>query len=219
MAALGTVWHTAVKREKERELLFVGDQYRRAIESFWQASPKGQERLPKNFDELLKDPRFPDTRRHLRRAYRDPITGQVAWGLVKAPDGGIAGVYSLSEAESMKVANFPPGYESFETVPSYRQWVFQFSVQGTSSEGGAGTGQGGTQGAANNAGGTADTQQPSTQKVPYDPMAWLDKVYQCEMVKQAAYQACLPYHSSGNQTAWKSCTAEVSSNYAACING
>jgi len=28
LAALGTMWHTASQREKERDLLFVGDQYR-----------------------------------------------------------------------------------------------------------------------------------------------------------------------------------------------
>jgi hypothetical protein len=59
MAALGTVWHSAAQREKERDLLFAGDQYRRAIESFWNVPlPEGTpRRLPKHFAELLLDPR------------------------------------------------------------------------------------------------------------------------------------------------------------------
>ena len=35
--------------------------------------------------------------RHLRRLYADPITGNADWGLISAPDGGIAGVFSHSD--------------------------------------------------------------------------------------------------------------------------
>jgi len=131
MAALGTVWHTAGQREKERDLLFVGEQYRRAIESFWKVPlPVGTpRRLPKDFAELLADPRFPDTVRHLRRGYRDPMTGSSEWGLLKGPDGGIAGVYSLSEGEPFKRVNFPAAYAQFGEAQSYRDWVFRFDVE------------------------------------------------------------------------------------------
>lgn len=131
MAALGTVWHTAGQREKERDLLFVGEQYRRAIESFWTTPlPVGTpRRLPKDFAELLLDPRFPDTVRHLRRAYHDPMTGSTEWGLLKGPDGGIAGVYSLSEGEPFKRANFPVAYGQFGEAQTYRDWVFRFDVE------------------------------------------------------------------------------------------
>lgn len=131
LAALGTVWHTAGQREKERDLLFVGEQYRRAIESFWNVPlPVGTpRRLPKDFSELLADPRFPDTVRHLRRAYRDPMTGSDEWGLLKSPDGGIAGVYSLSEGEPFRQANFPAAYIQFGEAQSYRDWVFRFDVE------------------------------------------------------------------------------------------
>jgi len=131
LAALGTMWHTASQREKERDLLFVGDQYRRAIESFWTVPlPVGTvRRLPKNFAELLEDKRFPNTVRHLRRLYRDPMTGGAEWGLQKGPDGGIAGVFSLSDGQPFKRANLPSAYASFEVAESYRDWVFRFDVE------------------------------------------------------------------------------------------
>jgi type II secretory pathway pseudopilin PulG len=125
MAALGTIWHTAAQREKERDLLFIGNQYRQAIESFWNQSP-GTRRLPKDFDELLSDPRFPNTVRHLRRAYRDPLTPEGKWGVVREADGGISGVYSLSAARPFKRAGFATGYAQFSEAETHRDWVFRF---------------------------------------------------------------------------------------------
>lgn len=125
LAALGTMWHTAAQREKEKELLFIGNQYRHAIESFWNKSP-GVKRLPKDLDELLSDPRFPNTVRHLRRVYRDPMTGSSEWGLVKEAVGGISGVYSLSEGKPFKTAGFSASDDAFREATSYREWVFRF---------------------------------------------------------------------------------------------
>lgn len=131
LAALGTVWSTAAQREKERDLLFIGDQYRRAIESFWKIPlPVGTpRRLPNNFDELLADPRFPNTVRHLRRVWRDPLTGTSEWGLVREPDGGLSGIHSLSASQPFKRGNFAPEYEQFREADSYREWVFRFDVE------------------------------------------------------------------------------------------
>lgn len=130
MAALGTMWHTAAQREKERDLLFVGNQYRQAIESFWKIPlPVGTvRRLPKNFDELLTDPRFPTTVRHLRRIYRDPMTGNAEWGLEMDPDGGIYSVYSRSADKPFKRAGFPAVYAHFDEAESYRDWTFRFDA-------------------------------------------------------------------------------------------
>lgn len=126
MSVLGTVWHTAAQREKEKELLFIGEEYRHAIADFWRASPSGQPRLPKEFAELLLDPRFPNTVRHLRRLYADPMTGGKDWGVVKDEAGGITGVYSLSERKPLKQAGFPLGQAAFEQAETYKQWLFLF---------------------------------------------------------------------------------------------
>lgn len=123
MAAVGTVWETAVWREKEAELLFVGDQYRHAIERYHQASPGGEKTYPKRLEDLLLDQRFPQTVRHLRKLYPDPVTGKHEWGLVKEGEG-IAGVYSLSGKPPMKSANFAAVYRVFEGSARYRDWVF-----------------------------------------------------------------------------------------------
>jgi type II secretory pathway pseudopilin PulG len=125
LALLGTVWHTQVKREKEAELLFVGDQYRRAIASYYQRGPGSVKAYPKRLEDLLEDRRFPKLVRHLRRLYPDPITGKTEWGLVKTPDGGIRGVYSLSDDEPFKLNNFDVANQAFENKGHYRLWVFE----------------------------------------------------------------------------------------------
>jgi type II secretory pathway pseudopilin PulG len=129
MAALGTIWQTSAQREKEAELLFVGDQFRGAIERFQNSPVNGAARLPKSFEELLSDNRFPRPVRHLRRVYRDPLTGSDEWGLIRGPDGGISGVYSLASGTPRKTANFPPRYAYFSEAESYEGWRFELRNQ------------------------------------------------------------------------------------------
>jgi type II secretory pathway pseudopilin PulG len=126
LAVVGLVWHTAVRRDREGQLLFVGEQYRRAIKSYYDASP-GAKQYPRSFEELLLDPRFPNVRRHLRRIYRDPIGGGEDWELVKAPDGAILGVHSRSKDKPLKAAGFPPEFAAFEAAETYADWVFAYA--------------------------------------------------------------------------------------------
>lgn len=139
MAALGTMWTTAAQREKETELLFVGEQYRRAIESYQRRGPGAERPYPPSLEVLLQDARFPMPVRHLRRLYPDPMTGRPEWGLVRDDQGGILGVYSLSEGTPMKTAGFAPAQEGFEAATSYREWVFKARV---AEQPAAGTGAG-----------------------------------------------------------------------------
>jgi type II secretory pathway pseudopilin PulG len=96
LAAAGTVWQTAMQRERELELLFVGAEIERAITLYFETSPGPVRELPRTLADLVEDRRGPVVRRHLRRLYRDPITGG-DWGIVPAPGGRIAGVYSRSD--------------------------------------------------------------------------------------------------------------------------
>jgi hypothetical protein len=56
--------------------------------------------------------------------YADPITGTNEWGLVKAPDGGIWGVHSLSTERPLKLAGFKVQDAGFERAQSYADWKF-----------------------------------------------------------------------------------------------
>jgi type II secretory pathway pseudopilin PulG len=121
LALAGEVWDTSAKREKEVELLFVGNQYRSAIERYFLSGPQRQ--YPRALEDLLKDPRRPGTERYLRRLYVDPITGK-DWALVKGPDGGILGVHSASQEAPLKVAGFRPRDAAFEAAKAYSDWKF-----------------------------------------------------------------------------------------------
>ncbi|MFW5450502.1 MAG: type II secretion system protein [Methylophagaceae bacterium] len=94
-AAAETISQQA-KRERERQLFFVGEQFRNAIASYYENSPSGSKQFPKNFDVLLKDTRSIKPARHLRQIYSDPITNNAAWGEVRNEFQQIIGVYSLS---------------------------------------------------------------------------------------------------------------------------
>ncbi len=130
LAALGTVWETALRREKEAELLFVGDQYRLALESYYRSTPGQTKHYPRALEDLLSDPRFPNTVRHLRRLYRDPLSNSADWGLVRQ-GAEITGIHSLSTDKPMKSDGFILTYESFANAVTYRDWVFSISTSNT----------------------------------------------------------------------------------------
>lgn len=131
LSAVGPVSRTLQLRDQERELLFAGDQFRRAIASYYEKTPGPLKQFPRSLDELLKDNRFPDVRRHLRRIYVDPITGKKQWGLVEIPGRGIAGVYSLSEEQPVRIANFPAAYQGFAVATKYSEWKFVYAPAST----------------------------------------------------------------------------------------
>ena len=120
----GLVWSKQRQRERETELLFVGGQIRLAIERYYRAPPGSQ--YPRLLDALVEDKRSPNVQHHLRRLYADPMTGKPDWGIVKAPDGGIIGVYSQASGMPLKQGGFPLADEAFSGKNSYRDWVFVY---------------------------------------------------------------------------------------------
>ena len=124
LAATGQVWSQSSQREKEQELLFAGNQLRLAIERYHNDSPGAVKRYPRSLEDLLQDNRHMTAKRHLRKIYRDPMTGKPEWGLIKAPDGAIMGVHSLSTAAPIKRAGFLKRDETFKGAARYADWRF-----------------------------------------------------------------------------------------------
>jgi type II secretory pathway pseudopilin PulG len=124
LASTGMVWSTSHQRLKEKELLFIGDQFRTAIGTFYERSPGSVKRYPPSLKALLEDDRHLATLRHLRQIYIDPMTLEREWGLVRAPDGGVMGVHSRSEGVPIKVSGFSERNSSFEGAKSYAGWQF-----------------------------------------------------------------------------------------------
>lgn len=123
LAATGQLWSTVARRDRERELLWVGTQYAQALRSYYRQSP-GLAQYPQTLDELLEDARYPNPRRHLRKLYRDPITASDDWGLLRSIDGRITGVYSRSQDTPLKQSGFNAQWADFEGVGHYADWQF-----------------------------------------------------------------------------------------------
>ena len=129
-AQAGVVWQMQAQRERETELLAVGVEIARALARYRDETPVGSPAAPATLEALVEDGRFPVPRRHLRRIYRDPLSGRAEWGLVREGER-IVGVHSLSEAVPIRRADLPPelGSEA-EHAASYRAWIFRPQTAG-----------------------------------------------------------------------------------------
>ncbi|HEX8612590.1 MAG TPA: type II secretion system protein [Telluria sp.] len=113
----------------EEELLAIGAAFSDALRSYAAATPPGQPQQPPTLQELLKDPRFPGTRRHLRKIFVDPITGKAEWGVMYVGDKqGVLGVYSLSDAPPLKIGNFDARFLNMENKTKLSEWKFTLST-------------------------------------------------------------------------------------------
>jgi len=123
----GAMWSDARQRDREAELLKVGDRIRIAIGRYYNNSPGPVKQFPRTLEALLRDDRFPVPQRYLRTLYIDPITRREGWGILEAPSGGIMGVYSLSGDKPFKTRQFRPIYKEFEDRKMYGDWIFAYS--------------------------------------------------------------------------------------------
>lgn len=126
LAGTATVWRTMSQRDKERELLFVGHEFRKAIGLYYERTPGGAKQYPKKLEDMLLDKRQVNIARYLRRLYVDPMTGKKEWGLVKGAGDAIMGVYSLSADSPIKSGNFDEADKDFEGKGSYAEWKFVY---------------------------------------------------------------------------------------------
>jgi type II secretory pathway pseudopilin PulG len=128
LAEASKYWSTVIRREKEKELLFRGNQIKCAIEFYCKNTPSGRSSIyPRSLKDLLKDPRSFAIRRHLRKIYKDPMTKDGKWGLIKDSTGNIKGVFSKSIEKPIKAGNFPNEYKEFEETKKYSDWKFIYT--------------------------------------------------------------------------------------------
>ncbi|MDH5222412.1 MAG: type II secretion system GspH family protein [Betaproteobacteria bacterium] len=125
LAAYGELETHARQRQREAELKWIGNQFREAIGLYYQRTPGAAKRFPERLEDLLEDRRFLTPQRYLRKVYRDPMTGTHEWGLVQAPEGGIAGVHSLSDTQSISKSG-PGPMATIAGNATYRDWRFVY---------------------------------------------------------------------------------------------
>lgn len=107
LGALATQWQAATQREREAELLFRGSQMAQALGRYAAATPPGLPRAPQALEELLEDRRSTPPRRHLRRLYADPFSGQPDWLLLRDARGGIVGLHSRATQRAWRRHGLP----------------------------------------------------------------------------------------------------------------
>jgi type II secretory pathway pseudopilin PulG len=120
------VTSTRERRAREAELLWVGQVYLDAIKAYYTNTPGFVKRYPPNLQALLLDQRTTRVSRPLRKLYADPISGVNNLGIIEAPDGGVMGVYSLSERKPLKAGGFTQEFAAFADATTYQQWKFVY---------------------------------------------------------------------------------------------
>lgn len=232
MAALGTVWHTFVQRENEAELLFIGDQFGKALASYQRATPGTAKSYPANLEDLLRDPRFPNTVRHLRRLYRDPMTGGTEWGLERDTAKGIVGVYSLSDKVPRKRHGFALGQEAFAQAKTYRDWVFKPAKSDAGGDASATaqtqTGQSGTSNSLSTDTSSGSTNSSNTQSgnpggssgtssgTSSGSTSGTSQVDPCVSAYQGQMSICRSSYQNGDLAEWRACTAAALASRLEC---
>lgn len=114
------------QREREAELLRIGQTFVQAIGAYYEASPGRVKRWPVALEDLLEDRRLVTVRRYLRDIHPDPITRSKDWGIIVAADGGIAGVYSRSDAAPIRTAAIDLGELTLNPARRYYDWKFVY---------------------------------------------------------------------------------------------
>lgn len=117
-------WEHEDRAAKERDLLWIGAQFRAALASYAIATPVGMTEAPRRLEDLLRDRRGPQEIQHLRRLYLDPMTGKADWAVVRSARGTIAGIHSTSQGKPMARDGLWPVERQFADAKRYSDWVF-----------------------------------------------------------------------------------------------
>lgn len=223
LAAAAQLWTTAAAREKERELLFVGEQFRRAIASYYESTPQPMKQFPRMLTDLIEDRRFPIPRRHLRRLYADPISGSRDWGLVLTADKTVMGVYSKGRGTAFRTS--VPKAVTHEG-DGYGRWQFVYVI-GAPVDGGAvaprasGAAPSPSPGIVSQSSspvllpldtGTSTVVPAPVPKAPADPPR---KPNECVSARASDMRSCAAL--GADPAAFERCLRDSNRRYAACI--
>ena len=115
MAGTGQVWQAKSQREKEAELLYIGEEFRKAIMSYYNT---GTKQYPESLEDLLQDKRTPAIKRHLRKIYKDPVINTAEWGIVEEPPSGSAAAANKNAAPGNSPASNSNPTSSNSVAPS-----------------------------------------------------------------------------------------------------
>jgi len=215
-----------VQREREAELLFVGSQFRSALQSYF-AFPSKVPQYPASLQDLLEDHRSPNVVRHLRRIYPDPMTGQADWVLEKQ-QGRIVGIHSRSTQAPLKNSGFAMSERDFVDAATYAQWRFR-AVAGVADTAAAGTATGlnatapsvsTSPGASGSDSGSGSNTAGSSSGTPDTPQPPSNNSQIANCIQQYIYPQnnCneVPPPAGSNYT---SCRAALQEQYASCVSG
>lgn len=132
------VGHLASRRLAEQELLNIGYAFEAALYSYAGIRPPATNSPlppgalavagPGQLEDLIKDPRVPGLRRHIRKLYPDPVSGKAEWGLIRDQAGHIVGIHSLSSDTPIKKTGFDAAHTHLEDAARYRDWRFGLPV-------------------------------------------------------------------------------------------
>lgn len=126
LGAIGQSVSVIMQREREKELIFRGLQYRDAIERW---SKKNRAPL-KDLKDLVQPTVSANIERSkdrlLRKLYTDPITGGEFKVLLDPNTKEIYGVASPSNKKPFKADNFPEVIKEFKGKKKYSEWEFVY---------------------------------------------------------------------------------------------
>lgn len=123
-AVVAQRWADQSARDKERQLLRIGDAYAKALAEYRAASPGSDKRFPRALEDLLYDGRLVGTRRHLRKLYVDPVTGQADWVLLRDARGDIIGLHSKSDQRPWARIAMKLEFTDLAAAERYADWIF-----------------------------------------------------------------------------------------------
>ncbi len=115
LATTGVILSTESRLAKERELEFIGQEFVRAIESYYNATPGEVKTYPQTLEDLVNDTRFLFTKRHLRKIYANPWTQKTNWTVTTSISGGINGIQISLDGSQTQQFKFQPSKAQIST--------------------------------------------------------------------------------------------------------